>query len=321
MKIIRKIFAISFFSLSSLGVAFGQDLALATDTYNAGAVALNNKEYPVAIESFKKALQMLSLLGPEEIGEEGKNFKNEITSLIPQIYLRYGKELASAGSIVPALKQLSMAASAAEKHKVEGVVEEVVDLKKQLYFANGSNLLNGGNLKEALSNFDKVLELDESNADAHFRKALVLVRMENEDDAIASFEKAIEFGENNNAPRQLSTIFLKKSAALVRAKDWSGVYQNALKANQFSESATGFKLIGISGVQLKKFDDAIAAIESYLSVEPNAKDKNNMLYNLATSYEGKGNTAKACGYYKQLLNDPTFKQVAEYKVKTQFKCN
>ena len=59
----------------------------------------------------------------------------------------------------------------------------------------------------------------------------------------------------------------------------------------------------------------------FVAMDTNAKDKASTLYNLATAYEGKGNNAKACGYYKQILTDPTYKQIAEYKVKTQLKCN
>ena len=79
--------------------------------------------------------------------------------------------------------------------------------------------------------------------------------------------------------------------------------------------------MGLSAVQLKKFDDAIETLEKYYAMDTNAKDKASTLYNLATAYEGKGNNAKACGYYKQILTDPTYKQIAEYKVKTQLKCN
>ena len=45
-----------------------------------------------------------------------------------------------------------------------------------------------------------------------------------------------------------------------------------------------------------------------------------MFYYLAQAYEAKKNPAKACGYYKQLMADPTYKQIAEYKVKTELKC-
>ncbi|MDZ4059345.1 MAG: tetratricopeptide repeat protein, partial [Bacteroidales bacterium] len=119
----------------------------------------------------------------------------------------------------------------------------------------------------------------------------------------------------------ISTIYLKRSVAATRDKKWADVFSNAKKANEYSESANGFKLIGLAGVQLKRYDEAIDALESYLAADPDAKDKSSTIYNLAVSYEAKNNNAKACGYYKQLLNDATYKQVAEFKVKTTLKCN
>ena len=85
--------------------------------------------------------------------------------------------------------------------------------------------------------------------------------------------------------------------------------------------ACSYYNIGVCFIKLKKFDDAIETLEKYYAMDTNAKDKASTLYNLATAYEGKGNNAKACGYYKQILTDPTYKQIAEYKVKTELKCN
>jgi tetratricopeptide (TPR) repeat protein len=127
-------------------------------------------------------------------------------------------------------------------------------------------------------------------------------------------------GEKEDASKQLSVVYLKRSVAALKTKTWAGVYENAKKSNQYVVSGQANKLVGLSSVQLKKFDEAIAALESYLAEDPNAKDKNSTMYNLAVAFEGKKDTAKACGYYKQLLNDPTYKPIAEYKVKTELKC-
>ena len=108
---------------------------------------------------------------------------------------------------------------------------------------------------------------------------------------------------------------------MLGAKNWAGSFENAQKSNDYNESGQSLKILGLSANQLKKFDDAISALEKYYAMDTNAKDKSSTLYNLATAYEGKGNNAKACGYYKQILTDPTYKQIAEYKVKTQLKCN
>ena len=187
--------------------------------------------------------------------------------------------------------------------------------------ADANELLNTGKFAEAAAEYAKVIKADPENGTAYLRTGMALSRINKEAEAVAAFEKAMELGEKDNASRQLSVIYLKKSAALMGAKNWAGVFENAKKSNEYNESGQSLKLMGLSAVQLKKFDDAIETLEKYYAMDTNAKDKASTLYNLATAYEGKGNNAKACGYYKQILTDPTYKQIAEYKVKTELKCN
>lgn len=321
MKKIMTFLAVCLLSILSFGNVYGQDMATATDLYNAGAKALSESNYIAAVESFGSALKMLKAIDAEDRGEEGESLMKEAKAILPQIYLRYGKELAAAGDLDNSMIQLKKAAQVAKDYEVDGVEEEVTALMPQLLMANASNLLNDGKFAEAITAFKKVIAIDPLNKDAYLRIGLAESKLENDDAALASFAKAAELGETVNAPKQISVIYLKRSAAAVKAKNWKEVYENAKKSNEYSESSNGFKLLGLSSVQLKKYDEAISALDSYLLSEPNAKDKNSMMYNLATSYEAKGDNAKACGYYKQLLNDPSFKAMAEYKVKTQLKCN
>ena len=321
MKKIMTFLVVCLLSIISIGNVYGQDMATATDLYNAGAKALGESNYVVAAESFGKALTMLKAIGAEDRGQEGESLMKDAKSILPQIYLRYGKELASSGDLDNSMVQLKKAAQVAKEYEVDGIAEEVADLMPQLLMANASNLLNNGKLKEAVVAFKKVIAVDSLNKDAYLRIGIAQSKMDNDQAALEAYEKAAQLGEDLNAPKQISVIYLKRSVAAVKAKNWKEVYENAKKSNEYSESSNGFKLLGLSSVQLKKYDEAIDAIDSYLLSDPNAKDKNSMMYNLATSYEAKGNSSKACGYYKQLLNDPKFKAMAEYKVKTQLKCN
>lgn len=321
MKKIMTFLAVCLLSILSMGNVYGQDMATATDLYNAGAKALSENNYVAATESFSKALTMLKAIGAEERGEEGESLMKEAKSILPQIYLRYGKELATAGDLDNSMVQLKKAAQVAKEYEVDGVEEEVSELMPQLLMANASNLLNDGKLAEAITAFKKVIAIDSLNKDAYLRIGIAQSKMDNDDAALVAYEKAAQLGEDLNAPKQIANIYLKRSAAGVKTKNWKEVYENAKKSNEYSSSSNGFKLLGLSSVQLKKYDEAINALDSYLLSEPNAKDKNSMMYNLATAYEAKGDNAKACGYYKQLLNDPSFKAMAEYKVKTQLKCN
>ena len=308
-------------SVLSVINVYGQDMAAATDLYNAGATALSESNFVAAIESFNKALKMLDALSAEDRGEEGDALVKEVKELMPQLYLRHGKGLASSGEIDEAVVQLKKAIESAKIVSAEDVVDEANDLIPQLLLVDASNMLNDGNFEGAVKGFQKVIELQPNNSAAYLRMGLAQSRLNNEEDAIQAFEKAAELGDADNAPRQLSVIYLRRAVAASRTRAWAEVFENAKKANEYNESSNGHKLIGLAGVQLKRYDEAIAALDSYLLSEPNARDRNSILYNLAVAYEAKNDNAKACGYYKQLVNDATYKQIAEYKVNTQLKCN
>ena len=316
MKQFRTFLAICVLSILSMGTVYGQDLTAATDAFNAGGAALNESNYPVAIESFNKALKML-----EGLGEQGATMLAETKAIIPQIHLRYGKQFASANDIDNAVLQIKKAIETGTAYSATDIVKEATELLPQVLMADGNNLLNEGKYAEAIAEYNKVVAVDPANGMAYLRIGMSVARLDNEAGAVAAFEKAITLGQKDDASKQLSTLYLKKSVAALKVKNWAAVLESAEKSNTYLESGQAKKLIGLSSVQLKKFDKAIAALESYYAEDTNAKDKSSTLYNLATAYEGKGNNAKACGYYKQLLNDATYKAAAEYKVKTQLKCN
>jgi len=302
-------------SLLPLGSLFAQDLATATETYNSGATALNENNYATAIESFIKVLKMC-----EGLGEEGSSLIKECKDILPQIYLRYGKELASKRDIDQAIVQIKKAAELARSNSMEDVATEAKDLLPMLLMADADSYINEGKFPEAIAGYKKVLQQDSANATAYLRIGIAEARLNNEDGAVAAFEKAAELGEKEDAVKQLSVIYLKKSAAAWQEKNYAGALENAKKANTYCENTKGFQLAGLAALQLRKYDDAIAGLEAYYAADPQAKDKNSTLYAIATAYEAKGNTSKACGYYKQIISDPKYKQMAEYKI-SQFKCN
>lgn len=303
-------------SLFSFGSVYGQDLAAATELFNAGGTALNTNNYAGALDSFNKAAKML-----EGLGDAGAPLLKECKNILPQIHLRYGKELAANRDIDNAIVQLKSAIETAKANSMTDVATEATELLPQVLMVDATSYLNEGKFTEAVAGYQKVLTVDPNNSTAYLRIGMCESRLNNDEGAVAAFEKAIALGDKGEASKQLSVVYLKRSAAAIKTKVWADVYSNAKKSNQYAVSGQANKLVGISAIELKKFDEAIAALDSYMAENLDAKEKNYTIYKLAVAYEGKNNTAKACGYYKQLLTDPTYKATAEYKVKTQFKCN
>ena len=64
-------------------------------------------------------------------------------------------------------------------------------------------------------------------------------------------------------------------------------------ANGYLENATAMKVAGTAASQLKKNEDAVAYLEKYLQLSPNAKDAAQMNYTIAALAQTMGNKEKA----------------------------
>lgn len=315
MKRIKTLLAICAISIFSITAVNAQDIAAATELYNNGAKMLGEKNYTAAIESFSKAMKMA-----EGLGEEGATIVKDSKGIIPKIYLAFGQDLASQKKVDESIAQLKLAIEASKAAGLADVEKSATELIPQVLMVGANDLFAAEKYAEAIAAYKKVAEVDANNAKIYFYTGVSESRLGNEAGAIAAFEKAISLGDKEDSPKQISNIYLKKAANAIKTKNYADVYASAKKSNEYVASSQAAKLLGIGAFNLKKYDEAIAAIDSYISLEPAAKDKNGMFYYLAQAYEAKKNPAKACGYYKQLMADPTYKQIAEYKVKTELKC-
>ena len=318
MKRMRMLFIVCLVILSPLGTLFAQDMATAVETYNAGGKAIGENNNTEAIELFNKALTMLETISAEERGEEGDKMIAEAKKIIPQLHLRCGKELVNDKEYDKAIEELNKTIEISEKYGAAEVKSEATELIPQILMVSATALLSERKMEEAVAGFKKLLEIEPDNATANYRLGAAESGLGNEAGAIAAFEKAIELGDKNSIT-QLANVYLKRASAANTAKKPQEMFDNAVKADGYAETANSKKLAGLAALQLKKYDDTIKYLEAYLSISPNANDKNAMLYQIATAYEGKNDNAKACGYFKQIINDPKYKEIATYKV-GQYKC-
>ena len=171
-----------------------------------------------------------------------------------------------------------------------------------------------------MAGYQKVIDADPTNGQAHLRKGQALAAQGKADDAIKSFELATENGQEEAAAKQLSNIYVKKAVACQKAKDMKGALENAQKSTEYVDNANAEKIIGISALSLKQNKVAADAFEAYLSMNPKAADKAQIMYQLGTALVGAGDNAKACGYFKQIAQDPKWGEAARYQI-TTLKCN
>ena len=304
-------------ALATFAFASAQDMETAVNLYNEAGTLLNegNKE-----ESLPKFLECLEMA--KDLGEEAVNVVGDCQNIIPQIYMKLGEEAAEASEFDSALANFKKVIElAAEYDNNADAAERASSLIPKMYMAQGGALLNAKNFAAAAEAFKNASEADTTNTTAILRLGIALAGAGETDSAIVVFNRASEAGAVKDAQKQLSNIYLKKAVACQKAKDFKGALENAQLSAQAMDTPNAQKLIGINALNLKQFSTAIAGFEAYLALSPNAKDKNQIIYQLATAYEGQKDRAKACGYYKQILTDAQFKAIAEYKVNEELKCN
>lgn len=304
-----------FLSIFFFSAAYAQDLESATNLCKEGNAALNEGNTALALEKFQTALEQADIIGPDA-DEIAGNCK----SIIPTLHLALGKEAAAAKDMEKAIPLLKKAIEVAGEYGQDDVLAEATSLIPQLYMAEGNKYLNEGKFAEAVAEYQKAIDNDATNAMAYLRMGQASIRANDEAKAIESLNKAKELGQEKAASKEISTYYLKKAAASLKAKKYADAASFAGKSNEALENPTAFNISGKANIALKKYDEAIASFESYLSLNPKAKDGVQTMYQLAVSYEAKGNNDKACGYYKQIVTDPNFAEYAKSKI-TALKCN
>ena len=144
MKKIAKLFAVTAMALFVCVSASAQDLAQATELYNAAATALNEGNQAGALENFQKALSMA-----EALGEEGATLATDCKNIIPKLFLQLGKEAANAKEMDKAIELLAQAEKLGNEYGLAEVAADAKDLVPQIYIMDGNNLLNEKKFAEA----------------------------------------------------------------------------------------------------------------------------------------------------------------------------
>jgi tetratricopeptide (TPR) repeat protein len=298
--------------------ANAQEINQAIELYNNGAEAIKAKDWTTAITEFNQALVILN-----ELGEEGdENMAQDIKDRIPSLHLFLGQELAKATQVEEAIVQLKKAIEMADIYNDFNTT--AVDAKKlidQLNINTAVNLLNDKQYDEAIAACKVVLEADPNNGAMYMYIGMAYQALNKEGDAIPAYEKAIELGQAAAAQR-LGNIYLSQAQTAQRSTPpkWTTVYDLAKKALAVNESVNANLIFGSAALETKKYQEAITALDKVLSSPPNEQTKTTVIYRLGLAYEGLGRNSQACGYFKQLLNDATYKQIAEHKIKNVLKC-
>ena len=306
----KKIFSFFAAALLAAGVASAQDINKAIELANNGNEAFQMGEYQLAVDAFTQSLAIA-----EGLGEDGAEHANTCKTALGAIYLANSKNLIKASDFTGALAKLDETIAIAEKYSLADIAEDAKGLIPNVYMAQGNNALKAKDMAGAIAAYTKVTELNPASGDAYLRLGRALAATGKVEEAVAAYETAAANGEEADAKKQLSTLFLKMAQAKTKVKDYQGAIDNALKANSYLENANAYKIAASSAQKMGNNAQCIEFYEKYLVVKPNAKDAAGVTFTIAALYQQMGNKEKAVENYEKVASDPQYGQGAQEQLK------
>lgn len=289
----------------SMSLMTAQDLATATATYNSGAEALTMGNKTSALEYFQKALTMA-----EALGDEGADVVANCKSAIPSVILSIGKEFYNNKDFSNAKAKFVEAAEVAKKYGNQEVTAEVESLLptvgKRIALAKVNDAMKTKDIAGVLAGYEEAMSIDTTDANTALKYGQFLGNAGKFDDAVKYLELAARHGQEGNAKAVLSTTFLKKAAAQLKAGKYADAVTFAEKAISYKENAQAYLIAGQASQKANKNADAIANFEKYLEAAPTAKNAGAIAFTVGALYQQTGNKAKAVEFYKKVEADPQF---------------
>ncbi len=302
-------------AIMTAGVLSAQDINQATELYNNGAMELQMGNNGAAIENFQAALTMGEGLG-DEAAELVANCKKAICSA----YLGMAKDLYNAKDFDNAVTAFEKAKEVAEGYGEAEIAAEAAELVGQTNIiklnTEGKAAMKVKDYPTAIACFTKVLEAEPENGATAIQLGQAYMRAGQMDEAITALETAKANGQEENAAKLISQIYLKKAQASLKAKKYQEAVDFAAKSNEALESGNAYKISASALQKLGKNAECIAAYEKYLEVTPDAKDAGGIICTIAVLYQQAGDKAKAKEYYQKIVNDPQFGATAQEQLKT-----
>lgn len=270
-EIMKKLILTACAVLVALFSATAQDVNQATDLYNNGAAALASEDNAGALSYFQQALALA-----KECGESGQEIVDNCSSVIPALFVRVAKGFIKTGDFDKAISTLKEAVTVSAELGDDAKSQEAENLIPQVFVQKGNAAIKKGDYNTAVSALNSALEVAPNNGNAALLLGQAYDKVGEADKAVEAYTLAASLGKEKAANKQLSTMFLKKASAKLKAKDFAGAVADAQTSNNYVENAQAFYVAGVASQSIEKVADAIAFFEKYLELAPTANNANDV---------------------------------------------
>ena len=296
MKKIVMLFAAAAMTVS---VAFAQDINAVTEIYNNGAMELEMDNKEAALGYFQSAVTEA-----EALGEAGAEIIANCQMMIPSVMISLANDFIEANDLDAAMEWLTKAEETANAYGDTNNVTKAAEKKMQVLMKKAADLLKAKDYANSIVVYEQIMALDPANGRAALQMGQAYNATGNLEKAEEAFNLAAANGQEKQAFKQLSSLYVKKASASLKAKNNQEAFDFAIKSNEYLENANAYKIAGQAAMSLGKTAEALPYLEKYVELSPNAKDANQMRFNIAATAQKAGDKEKAKAYYQQVLSDP-----------------
>ncbi|MDR1154825.1 MAG: tetratricopeptide repeat protein [Bacteroidales bacterium] len=300
-----------------------QTLQEVTDARNKGAELMAAGDYGGAITELEKCVDIA-----KKAGAEADEHRIVAEGALPNLYLQKADKVDSKD--YPAvLKALEEAKVAAEKYNNAEVKAKVDKAIPMVYLGMGSVDFQAKKFLEAIASLDQATTLNPDMAKAYFIKGASYQSLKEDDKMIENYTFAIEKANATgdaatakSATAQLNKFFFNNGITAMKVKKWDEAIAAFNKAVEVDPAYADAYYRATSCYNNKKdWNNAITNGEKALELRAgdDAKATDGIYYELGTAYAGKGDNGKACESFRKVVNEP-FLKGAKYQIETALKC-
>jgi tetratricopeptide (TPR) repeat protein len=278
--------------------AFSQSLEEAGELFNQGRELITKGDNKAAIDKLEAVVTMCT-----QLGETGDVLKSQAASAIPNLWYNYAKGLFDDNKVDESIAAYKTTLQIAKKYQDTETYEMTRGVLAQLFLKNGNDKFRAKDYEGSVADLTQSLAYDPSNSTTLLLMGYNMRRLDKTDEMVDFFKATITAGGTdrnaNTAREQLMNHYMTTGARLLNAKNTTDGLSYLDTAATYGESGDLWYYYAVGYNAEQKYDDAIAAAEKAITLDPNNKENvAKYWFEIGTAWYAKKDNNKACEAYK-----------------------
>ncbi len=315
------VLAVSLFTVTETQAQSYEDVI---NTFNEATELARNGRNQQAITSFQRVIEISNRVSDDRVADIRTRAQNQI----PQLYFAIARDLYNGQKLPEAAEAFNTAAEQAQRFGNQQIAQRSRAAIPQIHLAHGNNLLRDGNQQGALQAYDRALAARPAYAAAFYQKGLVYRQMENMDEALSYFDRAIQVGESSNeanivenATAAARNFLLLTGVTRMENRQYRQSTELLRQALQYDDTNADvhYRLAEVFNKQAL-WNDAITHANRALELERGGRaDRAKIYFELGYAQKNSGNFNSACESFAQAAFG-NFRAAAEHAMEHELKC-